>query len=224
MARTIGSWWIKDGIDGRRIEAQGFASCSMPCRASTGRRTTATRPYSRRTSSRRRATRRRWTTWMPCRCRPTATRTRSPSRTARCRHRTPSGSERATSRSSPPTHASCSSIPRPTRSGAGAGVRPAPLHVRVPQQLLQRGWPEPRGAVLRDVRGVAARGDPVDAAVHGAGGVEDGQRPGREAPTSSGRICAAPVIGANTYNELLTTSEPADPTTDRSFWTAHGSC
>src|ERR1044072_9327159 len=26
MARTIGSWWIKDGIDGRRIEAQGFAS------------------------------------------------------------------------------------------------------------------------------------------------------------------------------------------------------
>jgi hypothetical protein len=26
MARRIGSWWIKDGIDGRRIEAQGFAS------------------------------------------------------------------------------------------------------------------------------------------------------------------------------------------------------
>jgi hypothetical protein len=26
MARNIGSWWIKDGIDGRRIEAQGFAS------------------------------------------------------------------------------------------------------------------------------------------------------------------------------------------------------
>ena len=26
MARKIGSWWIKDGIDGRRIEAQGFAS------------------------------------------------------------------------------------------------------------------------------------------------------------------------------------------------------
>ncbi|MDB6002537.1 MAG: hypothetical protein JWP52_4236 [Rhizobacter sp.] len=26
MARTIGSWWMKDGIDGRRIEAQGFAS------------------------------------------------------------------------------------------------------------------------------------------------------------------------------------------------------
>lgn len=26
MARTIGSWWIKDGIDGRRVEAQGFAS------------------------------------------------------------------------------------------------------------------------------------------------------------------------------------------------------
>ena len=26
MARTIGSWWIKDGIDGRRIEAEGFAS------------------------------------------------------------------------------------------------------------------------------------------------------------------------------------------------------
>lgn len=26
MARTVGSWWIKDGIDGRRIEAQGFAS------------------------------------------------------------------------------------------------------------------------------------------------------------------------------------------------------
>jgi hypothetical protein len=26
MARTIGAWWIKDGIDGRRIEAQGFAS------------------------------------------------------------------------------------------------------------------------------------------------------------------------------------------------------
>ncbi len=26
MARTLGSWWIKDGIDGRRIEAQGFAS------------------------------------------------------------------------------------------------------------------------------------------------------------------------------------------------------
>lgn len=26
MARSIGSWWIKDGIDGRRIEAQGFAS------------------------------------------------------------------------------------------------------------------------------------------------------------------------------------------------------
>lgn len=26
MARTLGSWWIKDGIDGRRLEAQGFAS------------------------------------------------------------------------------------------------------------------------------------------------------------------------------------------------------
>lgn len=26
MARRMGSWWIKDGIDGRRIEAQGFAS------------------------------------------------------------------------------------------------------------------------------------------------------------------------------------------------------
>lgn len=26
MARELGSWWIKDGIDGRRIEAQGFAS------------------------------------------------------------------------------------------------------------------------------------------------------------------------------------------------------
>jgi len=26
MARRVGSWWIKDGIDGRRIEAQGFAS------------------------------------------------------------------------------------------------------------------------------------------------------------------------------------------------------
>jgi Family of unknown function (DUF6345) len=30
--------------------------------------------------------------------------------------------------------------------------------------------------------------------------------------------------GANTYNELLTTAEPADPITNRSFWTAHGSC
>jgi Family of unknown function (DUF6345) len=30
--------------------------------------------------------------------------------------------------------------------------------------------------------------------------------------------------GANTYNELLTPSEPADPTTNRTFWTAHGSC
>ena len=26
MARRMGSWWIKDGVDGRRIEAQGFAS------------------------------------------------------------------------------------------------------------------------------------------------------------------------------------------------------
>ena len=26
------------------------------------------------------------------------------------------------------------------------------------------------------------------------------------------------------YNELLTASEPIDPTTNRSFWTAHGSC
>ncbi|MGH9283172.1 MAG: DUF6345 domain-containing protein, partial [Acidimicrobiales bacterium] len=26
MARNVGSWWIKDGIDGRRVEAQGFAS------------------------------------------------------------------------------------------------------------------------------------------------------------------------------------------------------
>ena len=26
MARFVGSWWIKDGIDGRRLEAQGFAS------------------------------------------------------------------------------------------------------------------------------------------------------------------------------------------------------
>ena len=30
--------------------------------------------------------------------------------------------------------------------------------------------------------------------------------------------------GADTYNELLTSSEPADPTSERSFWTAHGSC
>ena len=26
MARNLGSWWIKDGFDGRRLEAQGFAS------------------------------------------------------------------------------------------------------------------------------------------------------------------------------------------------------
>jgi hypothetical protein len=26
MAKTVGSWWIKDGRDGRRLEAQGFAS------------------------------------------------------------------------------------------------------------------------------------------------------------------------------------------------------
>ncbi|NIZ07935.1 DUF6345 domain-containing protein [Pseudooceanicola sp. HF7] len=26
MARRMGSWWIKDGVDGRRIEAQSFAS------------------------------------------------------------------------------------------------------------------------------------------------------------------------------------------------------
>ncbi|MDE0546576.1 DUF6345 domain-containing protein [Microbacterium sp. C7(2022)] len=26
MAKSVGSWWIKDGVDGRRIEAQGFAS------------------------------------------------------------------------------------------------------------------------------------------------------------------------------------------------------
>jgi hypothetical protein len=26
MAKFVGSWWIKDGIDGRRIEAEGFAS------------------------------------------------------------------------------------------------------------------------------------------------------------------------------------------------------
>ena len=25
MVRSVGSWWIKDGIDGRRLEAQGFA-------------------------------------------------------------------------------------------------------------------------------------------------------------------------------------------------------
>jgi hypothetical protein len=30
--------------------------------------------------------------------------------------------------------------------------------------------------------------------------------------------------GADTYNELLTPAEPADPMTNRSFWTAHGSC
>ena len=32
------------------------------------------------------------------------------------------------------------------------------------------------------------------------------------------------ATGADTYNELLTASEPIDPTTNRSFWTAHGSC
>jgi hypothetical protein len=26
MAKSVGSWWIKDGIDGRRLEAEGFAS------------------------------------------------------------------------------------------------------------------------------------------------------------------------------------------------------
>ena len=26
MSRRVGTWWIKDGIDGRRIEAQGFGS------------------------------------------------------------------------------------------------------------------------------------------------------------------------------------------------------
>ena len=30
--------------------------------------------------------------------------------------------------------------------------------------------------------------------------------------------------GANTYNELLTPNEPVDPTVNRTFWTAHGSC
>jgi hypothetical protein len=26
MSKSVGSWWIKDGVDGRRIEAEGFAS------------------------------------------------------------------------------------------------------------------------------------------------------------------------------------------------------
>ena len=26
LAKALGSWWIKDGFDGRRIEAEGFAS------------------------------------------------------------------------------------------------------------------------------------------------------------------------------------------------------
>ena len=30
--------------------------------------------------------------------------------------------------------------------------------------------------------------------------------------------------GADTYNEVLTSAEPADPTVNRSFWTARGSC
>lgn len=30
MSRRLGSWWIKDGIDGRRVEAQGFASLLDP--------------------------------------------------------------------------------------------------------------------------------------------------------------------------------------------------
>jgi hypothetical protein len=30
MARNLGSWWIKDGIDGRRLEAQGFCSLLDP--------------------------------------------------------------------------------------------------------------------------------------------------------------------------------------------------
>jgi hypothetical protein len=34
----------------------------------------------------------------------------------------------------------------------------------------------------------------------------------------------ATAPGADTYNEKLGTTEPADPVTNRSFWTAHGSC
>jgi hypothetical protein len=34
----------------------------------------------------------------------------------------------------------------------------------------------------------------------------------------------ATAPGADTYNEKLTPGEPADPVTNRSFWTARGSC
>ena len=34
----------------------------------------------------------------------------------------------------------------------------------------------------------------------------------------------ATAPGADTYNELLTPGEPVDPVTDRTFWTKHGSC
>ena len=34
----------------------------------------------------------------------------------------------------------------------------------------------------------------------------------------------ATADGANTYNEMLTSGEPVDPVVNRSFWTAHGSC
>jgi len=26
MSKYVGSWWIKDNVDGRRLEAEGFAS------------------------------------------------------------------------------------------------------------------------------------------------------------------------------------------------------
>ena len=54
MARTLGSWWIKDGIDGRRIEAQGFASLLDGLSGYDWTEDHGTQTSSRRTSSRRR--------------------------------------------------------------------------------------------------------------------------------------------------------------------------
>ena len=32
MSKYVGSWWIKDGIDGRRLEAEGFVDARWSLR------------------------------------------------------------------------------------------------------------------------------------------------------------------------------------------------
>ena len=220
MARNLGSWWIKDGIDGRRLEAQGFASTlgglsqfdwTEDHGESDVRGATSPPPQVRPSAAIR---------WTRCRCpataRPTGSRLerqRDDQRRRRLRQARPRDLRDARLQ---PARAHLDKLSRPVDSGVPA----AALHAGFPQQFVLGRRSELAGDMVRDLCRVGLLLD-----VRNVGTCRSARRGPRRTRWSkvrmcNGHTCARPATAprpttSGCARTNLTTRPPSGPSGPR---------